>query len=1014
MASLGCTGYPGGMSMFLKDVGVAPRSYHSSVLKNFNVWYVSGSRLKPLQYKPKDFVHMHLDKAVKGGANRLIMIVRESSQTGYKQSAGITGDRDDVGRCLKEFVFAKGDSPAGHYYKAVDPYIDLHGKRGDSSVKTYMEFDVTDCKSLHAAYCRVHDRIQVVQKRLEDEAKTAGVVVPNSSDYVIAYGGRTLANGKYKHSFHVVFFHHRFPSADQLKGWILDTFKTLPGDSGLDMRAHSNRQLMRMPWCGKENDLDAVLRPCTFSLVDEKWEATVTHPTFDTEQFHRFNICAYHYEIGDLVSHHFTGNVRGVTNISSRPAPVAADAPPVLNWKHQIQSAEMLAFFKPLLPTIQEAIQDHRKMIADLNDVGAVSTTGTVSPLSIQPSAGPGVYHYTTTGDMFCEHDEPNHTHTSGGHKTTIQLNFIKGTYTQLCYICQPRGNQIKEYSFFNHDAIVIRPYRRGVSLEVFPLSKDSLPSMFALYYQDDLVYNHNLCDTVIVYSEKTKVWTYVEGKIGLLLQMKSKMREKYTDYLHARFDATYDKRLSLADKKGKAKIKKEGQGLSKVVAFEHVNKFTELVTECLQSRGSTTSELDVNPHLVPLKDGTCFNVFTGTLQPMKKSDYFTSRMNAVYKEAGEDEENVDIINTWIDQISSSRPDLATYHKRVDGLCMTFLPVDRKYYVDMAPDGSNGKSVKLEVLKASMTDDGSNIGQKRVCQLNPTFFSQVATSKTAAGAPRADWMVIPHKTLYLVEEMPTSKMDVDLLKKFGSHDSHEARTLYKTTMHNIKLRGHLMINTNNPLDLGDETAVWDRTTYIPWDSAWVEHAKDVDHSKHRYLRNQAFVTSLLGKLDTYVSVCLRALSEYLRPRVVAGVLTLTDMAVPLCVAKFTEDFKNKAMSVQVFIRKCFRPAQDPDDRVSISQGYTVFIRYQKSIGADTRMDEDTFRLKLQKHAIRTIMDQEVDYFVGKVFNDFGSKFINQGQMQSTITQFAMFNPVSKKNKSWGQLTQEDIVQNEMH
>lgn len=989
----GCTGYAGGMAMFIKDSGVAPRSFKTSVLKNFNVWYVSGNRLKPLQYAPKHFVHKHLDQAVTGGANRLMCMVRESSQTGYKHSAGITGDRDDVARFLQESVFHNGSAPLGHYYKAVDPYIDLYSAPHDTSVKVYMEFDVTECKSLTDAYSRVKLRVDLVQKRLEEEATSAGVSVENSADYVIAYGERKLADGRTKYSFHTVFFHHRFPSADQLKGWIEDTLKDLPDDSGLDLRAHSNRQLMRTPWCGKENDLAAVLLPSTFNFVNEKWVVTVTHAAFNTEQFHRFNICAYHYEIADLVSHHFAGNIRGVTNIASRPAAAPVNPP---NTQELMHSADMLNFFKPLIPRIQEAIQAHRKMIADYKNVGAVSTAGTVSPLCVQPAAGPGIYHYTTGGDMFCEYDDPNHTHTSGGHKTTIQLNLIKGTYNQMCYICQPIGHNIKYYSLFDHDAISISLYTRGVSLEAFPISKDGLPTVFVEYFKDDLIYNHNLCDSAIVYNEEIKVWIYVDGKVGILNRMKAEMKAKYVRYTKARYYSTLEARRRVADKKERKKIAKEGQGLGKPVAFEHINKFADLVTECLQSRGGTTSEMDIYPELVPLSDGQCFNVFTGTLEPMKKTHYFTSRMNAVYKEISEDEENVGIINTWIDQLSSGRPQLAAHHKRVDALCMTFLPLDRKYYVDMAPDGSNGKSVKLKVLKASLTDN-SSLGQNRVCQLNQAFFSLAATSKATAGGPRADWMMIPHKSLYVVEEMPAGKMDVDLMKKFGSHDSHQARNLYKSSMMDIKLRGHLVINTNNPLDLGDDTAVWDRTSYIPWDSAWVELVKDVDHSKHRYLRDQTFVTSLMTKLDTYVSVCLRALSDYLRPWVVNGVLTITDLSVPLCVSLYTEEFKNKAMAVQVFIRKCMRPSQDPDNRITISQGYTAYSRYQVSIGATgTRLDEDTFRLKLIKHRVPTIMDDEVDYFVGRVLNEFGSKFINQGQVQGTITQYAMFNPANKR------------------
>lgn len=601
---------------------------------------------------------------------------------------------------------------------------------------------------------------------------------------------------------------------------------------------------------------------------------------------------------------------------------------------------------------------------------------------------------------MFCEYDDPNFTHTSGGHKTTIELNYVKGSYHQMCIICRPSGHNIRYYSLFDHDSISIEIFDKQISLQVLPLSKDGLPVVFADYYKDSLIFNRNLCDSMIVYDKDKKFWVYVSQKQSIVTTMLNDMRKAYVAYTKARFMSQHPNGLSNNDKKTRGNLKKEFQVLGKPPAFAYNNKFLDQVTVYVQACKHATHNMDIFPELVPLNDGQCFNLFTGRLEPMKKEHFFTSRVNAVYKEEAGDEEDTGIIDDWYLKLSSGRPDLANYHKRVDALCMTFLPLDRKFYVELAPGGSNGKSAKLGVIKKALTDSSSH-GQNRQCELNQSFFSQAATSKATAGGPRSDWMMVPHKTLYVVEEMPSSKLDTDILKKFGSHDSHQARQLYAATgMMDIQLRGHLVINTNNILDLGDATATWDRTLYIPWDSIWVEHAKDVDHSKHKYLRDQSFVTALENKLDSFVSVCLRALSAYLMPFVVEGNLTITDMEVPACVAAYTEEFKNKAMAVQVFFKKCMRPAEDPDSRLSINDGYTAYNAWQISVGGSAnKITQDEFYLKLKKHNIRIITDQESDYFAGFVLNDEGLKHTpSNGRMLSATAQFNLFNPQQKRRQ----------------
>lgn len=807
----------------------------------------------------------------------------------------------------------------------------------------------------------VYSCIRVVKAGLLHDAAAAGVEGARA-DSVVAFNQRPTASGGTKFSFHVVFPGHGFLGPFQLKAWLkaqLDGLE-LPWDE----KVYSRHQLMRVPWSGKGGNADAILLPITFAKVDSKWTFEVSHDTFDAAMFRNFNINFFNYEKNDVMMHEFNleTKTRGVR--ASTIAHVPSTPLPVITPLDQ-HSMDMLAFFQPLLPVLRKSIQEHRKSVCELVQAGGVPTETTFSPPVLRPCNGDdsrvGIFHYTIANDSFCEYDHPNFHHSTGT-KTTIQLNLVKGTYNQLCFACKPTGCQIRYYSLFELDCIVVRLFRPGVSPLFLELSKDGLASMFVKYFHADLIFNPLLCSTVIVYDESTKLWVYSDRTKGnILLRKKNEMKTKYINYITARYLATMTARKRVADKKEKVRIVKEGKELSKVPAFADVAKFTELVTANMHHSNNSVETLDPYPNLVAMADGQCFDVFTGTLQPSQKYHYFTSCLNAVYKQPHDDEEDHKFIKDWFLEISRSRPELSLYLQQLKGLLLTYLKLDRKFYANLAPVGSNGKSTMRKMLKTVCTDP-TGVGQNRFTNLNNKFFCLQANNSVASGAPRPDWIKMLHRTLYLVEELPAVKLDVEILKLIGSREDYEARLLYNNIIAEIEIRGRLLINTNHCPDLGDTKPVWNRAVLIPYDTTYVEDKKEVDESKHRFLMNEQFLDTLLTKKDAFASVCLLALHRYLRPYVKNGKLEVSELHRPACVTAFTESHRSKFMSVSIFMNRYARPVVEGETFTTVAQAHTAFRRFLKDKGmAD--MDYMAFLSKLQTYSFPTKMMHNEDVLV---------------------------------------------------
>lgn len=990
MSDAGVRGYAGGMEGLLVSASVPGGSWKKRAMANHKVWHVGGVN-RYGQYRPQHFVVPVVERAVRGGASHLMCLVSESASSGkkIKCDSGLVGDPDNIAKYLKSVFTGSGEfgtgSKMGYYYRLLNAVHEVKFQTAESPCKLYMEFDFEEEEDWVSAWKRVQVAVKLITARLQYECKVAGL---ESCDvrYVVAHGEREVGvDGKKKQSFHVVFYMHGFNSPSQCKAWLDDHVGGF--GCGYDDRVYGRHQLMRLPWCGKHGCVDAILLPVTITedpIVANTFVYTVTHSSFDAEIFHQFNINFYDYERKDVVLHEHNNvtNTRGVKDVQK----LSSAASPSIYIPEDQYSVDMMAFFKPLLPKIQKKIQEHRRSITETVGASGVPTEFIVSPAILQSCKGYdsniGIYHYIVEGDTFCEYDDPNFQHSSG-QKTTIQINLCRGTYNQLCHACRPSGSDCHYYSLFELDNIAIKLFRKDVSIGYLELSRDGLASVFAQYFESDLVLNTSLCSTVIVYDEDTKLWVHTDRtKSNIIAKKKAIMKTNYIKYLTARYVATLQARKRAADKKEKNRINKEGLKLSTVPAFVDVKNFVELVTSSIHDSSNVISSLDPYPNLVALNDGQCYDVYTGELSPMLKHHYFTSRLNGCIKPLHTNEEDVKFVQKWFLEISAARQAQATYRQCLTGLFYTFLKLDRKFYVNLAPAGSNGKSVYRKMMKHTMTDS-SLIGQHRYTNLNNKFFCLQANNGTTASAPRPDWLKMQFPSAYLVEELPAVKLDLDIFKIIASMDDYEARALYSNAILQIQIRGRLMVNTNYPPQLGESKPVWNRAVFIPWDTIYVEKKEDVDHANNRFLMDEQFFGMLKSKGDAFISVCLRALHKYLKPHIVDGKLTISELARPKCVVDFTEAHRAKHMSVEIFVNRYMRRPANYESGGTLTSTHTAYRQFLKDQGLPD-VDFMTFCDKLEVHSYRTITHDNCEFFTDLMLNEEGALLASHSAPKGSI------------------------------
>lgn len=275
--------------------------------------------------------------------------------------------------------------------------------------------------------------------------------------------------------------------------------------------------------------------------------------------------------------------------------------------------------------------------------------------------------------------------------------------------------------------------------------------------------------------------------------------------------------------------------------------------------------------------------------------------------------------------------------------------------------------------------------------LHENFFTLSGNSRNSSEAATPSRMDMEHKSLYLVEELPTQRLATSLLKQVGANDPTVGRALYQNARQ-IELTGKLIINTNNcPNVPGDDTATWDRMILIPWDARYAEYKCNVDEKKWILPSNPQKMDHIQSLSSAFVTVCLNEIHAFYQKSVTNGVPSDMLIPVPEVVVKLCKKKREELFPLIPFIRKYIVPTNDDSEQVDIKRvfyAYALFMSRRRKKNYDSI---DTFMHMLAKGGLETVFhpDQLETFVLGHKLTDEGEKMADLEKGKERISADAL-------------------------
>lgn len=267
-----------------------------------------------------------------------------------------------------------------------------------------------------------------------------------------------------------------------------------------------------------------------------------------------------------------------------------------------------------------------------------------------------------------------------------------------------------------------------------------------------------------------------------------------------------------------------------------------------------------MNPfsHLIPMKNGMIYDVFTGDTCEIQPSHYVTSILNA---ELTDDEADVALISDWFVETSTGNVQKASFLKLISGYMFTFLVHDRRFYV-FKGSGKNGKGIHKQFLVNILS--GAFNTAIRWKALNQGFWEKKANANTGAEAASPEAFGMANCSMLYTDDIEKIQVDAGKLKRTVAGEPMSGRPLYGKPVV-ISPRGKVCWTTNHEVLLpGDDNAVWERYCLISYNTKYVDRQELVCPAEFRFQQNNVRVSHLLSKLDAFFTVAVRALTSYYR------------------------------------------------------------------------------------------------------------------------------------------------------
>lgn len=323
--------------------------------------------------------------------------------------------------------------------------------------------------------------------------------------------------------------------------------------------------------------------------------------------------------------------------------------------------------------------------------------------------------------------------------------------------------------------------------------------------------------------------WEDIEEGIYLREKISGKIIEKYND----RIKTLYDELTKAQNDKGReamlnTKIKQVGKMINSLKSAPYKNN---VMKECMEVfyDPKLRFKLDSNPYLIAFKNGV-YDLKNNVFRAGIPEDYISKTMPIQYREFREDDEKVQDVLTFLEQVF---PDKSVRQYFMDISSDIFVGGNHeKIVVFWTGEGDNGKSVTQSFFEKMMGELAIKLNTNIITGKKPSAGSTFAELARAGGGVR--WAVME-------EPDNDEAINVGIFKNLSGNDSFFARDLFergKDTREIIPMFKLNFICNKLPRIKYADKAVWNRTRVIPFESTFAKDNVPEDYEEQ--LRQKRF------------------------------------------------------------------------------------------------------------------------------------------------------------------------------
>ena len=549
---------------------------------------------------------------------------------------------------------------------------------------------------------------------------------------------------------------------------------------------------------------------------------------------------------------------------------------------------------------------------------------------------------YDAPDDRFCEHDS-NHQHLQNPDgKITYTADLANLVVRQNCWVCGMNAGRGKWYPLCDnngwsthfHTVNTAKMNRRNHIGEMI-FDSDYTGQFFFASLHSYFLYHSDIGTYVHVYDELTKTWATEQQAESLIHVMYRSWQRNFVeevDDLLTLCQLTWpDVPKSMSVMQKVTKIGNSGYNEAIVKAHRMVDQQAE------------AKLMDPLAHLVPLKDGTCFNVFTGEVRPIVKTDRFTSTIEG--KLIDPHHPDCDIIRQWVLEMCDCRPLFRTHMLRHFGYDFTRLVSERRMVVMRGP-GRDGKGTTSKMM-------GNTLGE-RYLALKDGFFGEENNRRSDAEAPSAHALELRYKTLAMIEDLKDGFLDGGKIKSYVAADVVTGRQLHCKYPVHFQQQSKIMIATNHDVQFRNfDNALGDRILIWPMDVRWVQEMDANDnHTQMKADENKR--DSMLTKIDAFTTVCLFAIRDFYLENPPGSEGFAKGIPLPPCVIQANEIYRKNNDLVYAFVEACVDLSYKTDlgRGVPVNKMFQAFVHWLSKTGKPkSHMDEHAFGRTMAEKSI---------------------------------------------------------------